>query len=326
MKIGVIRFSSIGDIILCTPLLRWLRENITEAEIIFLTKKSFTNLLKGNPNVDKVLAWDDEEGKHVWKSLPFDFIIDLHNNLRSRRVLLSHWFVPVSRLDKQNIRKALMVVFRNSSLFKCTPITDRIMNTICSLGDCRSFTPTLDYFNFSEPKKVQIPKTYGIIVLGGSFKTKQIPESKIIEIINKGNNNWVLIGGAQDVETATNVVSQCESVKEVVNLVGQISIPESAYLIQRANIVISSDTGMYHIAVALGKQVAVFWGNTVPEMGMLAPVKGIGNVWHYEVGNLGCRPCSKLGFDNCPKGHFRCMMDQNIHPLFVEIEKILEST
>lgn len=326
MKIGVIRFSSIGDIILCTPVLRWLKENITDVEIVFLTKKGFTHLLKGNPHVDKVLAWDEEEDKQIWKNAQFDFIIDLHNNLRSKKALFSHWFVPASRLDKQNIRKTLMVLFKNTSLFKCTPITERIMNTLRPLGELQGFTPTLDFFNISKPQNIKLPSGYGVIVLGGSFKTKQIPSSKIVEIINQQSNNWVLIGGPQDVEAATNVVSECNSVKQVVNLVGQLSIPESAYVIQESNIVITSDTGMYHIAVALGKHVAVFWGNTVPEMGMIAPVKGSGTMAHYEVGDLGCRPCSKLGFDNCPKGHFRCMMDQNIDTLFVEIEKILEYT
>lgn len=326
MKIGVIRFSSIGDIILCTPVLRWLKENISEVEIVFLTKKGFTGLLKGNPNIDNVLAWDDQKDKQIWKKSQFDFVIDLHNNLRSKKALLSHWFVPVSRLDKQNIRKTLMVLLKNTSLFRCTPITERVMNTVRSLGDVQGFMPTLDFFNISQPQNIKLPSSYGVIVLGGSFKTKQIPVSKIIEIINKGNNNWVLIGGPQDVQTAADVLLQCNSEKELVNLVGQISIPESAFCIQGANIIITSDTGMYHIAVALGKQVAVFWGNTVPEMGMLAPVKGSGKMLHYEVGNLGCRPCSKLGFDNCPKGHFRCMLDQNIDPLFVEIEKILEYT
>ena len=80
---------------------------------------------------------------------------------------------------------------------------------------------------------------------------------------------------------------------------------------------------LYHIAVALGKPVAVLWGNTLPEMGMVAPNKESRKMVHMEVENLSCRPCSKLGFDNCPKGHFRCMMDQNIDSLFKEIEKIL---
>ncbi len=323
MRIGIIRFSSIGDIILCTPVFRWLKENISDVEIVFLTKNGFIDLLKDNPNIDKILAWDDPKNRTEWKNYHFDFIIDLHNNLRSRRATLNHWFVPKSRLDKQNIKKTLMVFFRNTKLFECKPITERILQTAESFGDVSSYNSTLDFFNISKPNNVDLPKEYGVIVLGGSFKTKQITAEKVVEIINKGNDNWVLIGGPQDKNIAVAVVENCNDDNSIMNLVGEISIPESAYCIQNSNITVTSDTGMYHIAVALGKPVAVFWGNTVPEMGMVAPNKESGKMIHMEVENLNCRPCSKLGFDNCPKGHFRCMMDQNIDSLFKEIEKIL---
>lgn len=323
MKIGIIRFSSIGDIILCTPIFRWLKDNIADVEVVFLTKKGFTDLLKGNPNIDRILAWDDPQCRQDWKNENFDFIIDLHNNLRSRRATFDHWFVPISRLKKQNLRKTLMVLFKNTKLLECSPITERIMQTVKSLGDVSSYNSTLDFFNLSQPKNIEFPMEYGVIVLGGSFKTKQIPSEKVVDIINKVDNKWVLIGGPQDKNIAASVVENCNVGNSIMNLVGEISIPESAYCIQKSNITITSDTGMYHIAVALGKPVAVFWGNTVPEMGMVAPNKELGKMVHMEVENLSCRPCSKLGFDKCPKGHFRCMMDQNIDSLFKEIEKIL---
>ncbi len=323
MRIGIIRFSSIGDIILCTPVFRWLKENISDVEVVFLTKKGFTDLLKGNPNIDRVLAWDDPKDRTDWKNYHFDFIIDLHNNLRSRRATLNHWFVPKTRLDKQNFRKTLMVLFRNTILFECKPITERIMQTVESLGDVSSYNSTLDFFNISKPDNIYFPKEYGVIVLGGSFKTKQIPAEKVVEIINKDINNWILIGGPQDKNIAASIEKNCSNGNCIINLAGKISIHESAYCIQNSNITVTSDTGMYHIAVALGKPVAVFWGNTVPEMGMVAPNKGLEKMVHMEVRNLSCRPCSKLGFDDCPKGHFRCMMDQKIDSLFEEIEKIL---
>jgi ADP-heptose:LPS heptosyltransferase len=63
-----------------------------------------------------------------------------------------------------------------------------------------------------------------------------------------------------------------------------------------------------HIAAALKKPVVSVWGNTVPAFGMTPYMPGReSNSVILEVNDLRCRPCSKIGFDKCPKGHFQCM-------------------
>ncbi|RTQ44044.1 glycosyl transferase, partial [Hymenobacter gummosus] len=68
-------------------------------------------------------------------------------------------------------------------------------------------------------------------------------------------------------------------------------------------------TGQMHIAAAFRKEIISVWGNTVPEFGMY-PFRT--EFRALEVEGLGCRPCSKIGYEKCPQGHFRCMRDIRI--------------
>jgi heptosyltransferase-2 len=109
----------------------------------------------------------------------------------------------------------------------------------------------------------------------------------------------------------------------VLDLCGKISVNESAAIISRCAAIITHDTGMMHIAAAFGKEILSIWGNTVPALGMtpyLGKKGGRGD--RFEVKGLGCRPCSKIGFGECPKGHFKCMNEQDIPAI---VERLAES-
>ena len=85
---------------------------------------------------------------------------------------------------------------------------------------------------------------------------------------------------------------------------------QSASIVKNAKSILTNDTGLMHIAAAFHKNIVSVWGNTVPELGMYPYLPKEKEKCHIvECKDIKCRPCSKLGFKNCPKKHFRCMME-----------------
>jgi ADP-heptose:LPS heptosyltransferase len=98
----------------------------------------------------------------------------------------------------------------------------------------------------------------------------------------------------------------------VINLCGQLSLAQSASIVGQSARVFTHDTGLMHIAAALRKPIVSIWGSTVPAFGMYPFYPdGLDLNTTLEVKDLSCRPCSKIGYDKCPKGHFRCMVGQD---------------
>lgn len=121
----------------------------------------------------------------------------------------------------------------------------------------------------------------------------------------------VLLGGKEDYDKSSQV---CDVLgKNVFNACGKFNINQSASFVEQAIAIITTDTGLMHIAAALRKKVISVWGNTVTDFGMYPYYPKDKENYHIiEVKNLKCRPCSKLGYKQCPKKHFRCMMDINV--------------
>ena len=308
MKILVVRFSSIGDIVLTTPVLRCLHDQVPGAEIHYLTKQSFVGLLEHNPNVHKVwgLQSSFKELMQQLKTEQFDFIVDLHNNLRSKRVSFA-LRVPYKRVDKLNWAKWKLVKLK-MGVMPDVHIVDRYL-AVAKRFNIINDGKGLDYFIPSETVKPNnLPYRFVCYAIGGQHATKKLPVEKIIELAQMIEGDLVLIGGKEDMEVGRHVSARCSN---VIDLCGALSINQSALVMQHANTVITHDTGMMHIASALKKKVVSIWGNTIPEFGMY-PYKPESSSQQFEVEDLGCRPCSKIGFDVCPKGHFNCMNQQNL--------------
>lgn len=311
MKILVIRFSSIGDIVLTTPVVRCLKQQLPDAEVHFLTKSSFAGLVRDNPFIDKVHVLGDDLGGVIsdLKKEKFDFIADLHHNLRSARVKAALG-VKSKAFNKLNIEKWLLVNLKVNRM-PAAHIVDRYMQTVVSLG-VKYDGGGLDYFI---PEKDQIPVRdfpepfsagYYAFVIGAKHATKRLPDSKIAEIINHINLPVVLLGGKEDQSSAEAIVAQCG--KLIFSACGKYGLNGSASLVQQSKFLITHDTGLMHIAAALRKKIISVWGNTVPEFGMYPFLpSGRGESVIIENKELFCRPCSKIGYDRCPKGHFKCM-------------------
>jgi ADP-heptose:LPS heptosyltransferase len=312
-KILIVRFSSIGDIVLTTPVIRCLKTQ-TNAEIHFLTKESFSGIVSNNPNISKVITIQSKvsEAKEKLLAENYDFVVDLHHNLRTAQVkrLLKK---PSASFPKLNIQKWLLVNARINRLPN-VHIVDRYFETVKSLNVVND-GKGLDYF-IPEKDEVNLsvlPETHQTnfiaITTGAKFNTKQMPVEKIVAIIQRLNRSVVLLGGKEDNERAEKIKSECGDL--VFNACGKFNLNQSASLVRQSQFVISHDTGLMHIAAAFHKTIFSVWGNTVPEFGMTPYQPGEGSKI-IEVKNLDCRPCSKIGYARCPKGHFRCMKDIDV--------------
>jgi heptosyltransferase-2 len=324
VKFLVLRFSSIGDIVLTTPIIRGLKQQVENAEIHFFTKPAFKEILESNPFIDKLYVLEDDLNAQLkeMKKEQYDYIIDLHKNLRTLKVKSELKTISFT-FDKLNFQKWLLVNFK---IDKLPPlhIVDRYYDAV-SVFDVEDDKKGLDYY-IPDKDKVTISsiipvskgKEYITLVLGANHNTKMLTESKIHSILSKLDYPVILLGGKPDYEFGE--VIQNKHPEHVFNACGKLSINQSASIINQSKLVVSPDTGMMHIAAALKKPLISIWGNTIPEFGMY-PYYPNDLSAIFEVKGLPCRPCSKLGYKKCPKKHFRCIEDINPHYI---VEKIKE--
>ena len=328
-KILLIRFSSIGDIVLTSPILRCLKKQLSGVEVHYLTKAGFKDLLLNNPNVDKVYSIQKHinEILSVLKTEQYDYIIDLHHNLRSWQVKTALGKKSFA-FDKLNFEKWLIVNFKINRLPQ-VHIVDRYFETVKSLGVTNDGLG-LDYFikPIDEVAITSLPETHRngfvAIVIGAKHFTKRLPDEKIIEIIHQLNKPVVLLGGKEDRERGKLICEKSGS--NCYNACGKYSLDQSASIIRQSDVVITNDTGLMHIAAAFKKKIISVWGNTIPEFGM-TPYFPVGSLQFtvskiVEVKGLSCRPCSKIGYDKCPKGHFRCMNELNVAEIVDSVKEL----
>lgn len=312
-KFLIIRFSSIGDIVLTTPVIRCLRKQYPTAEIHFLTKYAFKSIVAHNPYINKIHTLGDsfELMLHELATEEYDYIIDLHHNLRTLRIKRHLKNVQSFSFNKLNIEKFILTNFKINTLPK-KHIVDRNLETVKTLGVVNDglgldyFIPTMD-----NVKNDDIPTShmhgYIAVVIGAALATKKLPLHKLKALCSAINHPIILLGGKEDYEDGK-AIAKADEIK-IYNACGKFNLNESADLVKRSKLVITHDTGLMHIAAALQKPVISVWGNTVPAFGMY-PYYGSRSNMHYdvvEINKLWCRPCSKIGYKKCPKGHFKCM-------------------
>ncbi len=207
-------------------------------------------------------------------------------------------------------------------------IVDRYLDTTKTLGIVND-GKGLDYFlppTFALNPNIQLAESYIAFAIGAQHSTKRLPNEKIVDVCKHSAETIVLLGGKEDAENGEWIVQQ--SGNHVINLCGKLNLHESAYAVSKSTKVITHDTGLMHIAAAFQKEIISIWGNTVPEFGM-TPYYGNNEYLiskfekkkktqnsnsqfeirdrQFEIQNLSCRPCSKIGFQKCPLGHFKCM-------------------
>ncbi len=309
LKILIIRFSSMGDIIYTTPVVRCIKEQLKNVELHYLTKPNFKFLVDVNPYIDNLHLLKENLSETITelKNEHFDYVIDLHNSLRSA-IVKARLGVKSSTFKKERIKKWLAINLKINKV-KPTHLVDRYLETVWFLGIRNDEKPMDYYLKGDYTKDALLPlshqKEHVVFIIGAAHFTKRLPNKKVIAICKGINRPIVLLGGA-DVEANGTVVQEAIG-GSVYNACGKLSLNESVFLVKTAVKVIGFDTGLTHIAEAFDKEIVSIWGSTIPELLGVQPYR-VSNFYEASV-DISCRPCSKFGLEKCPKGHFKCMND-----------------
>lgn len=330
-KILVIRFSSLGDVILTTPLLKLLKEKYNGASIDYCTKKQYSQLLLGNPNISSVIEADDElnfsslkELKQTIKSGNYNIIVDAHNNLRTFYLRLFSNAKPLI-FRKYSLRKFLLVKLKINLMKNLPPIVQRYCDIIYENSKgllpeihSESAKPAVD--ELINPLNIPIDKKLICVVPSSAHFTKTYPAEYYIELINKFEKDkccFLLVGKGNDRKNIDIIKSGMGT--NVYDLCDKINVPELAELMKRCVLVIGGDTGPIHIAESAGANIIMLAGSSVREFGFYPQNK---NSVVLENNSLKCRPCSHIGRSECPLGHFKCMRDitsQNLYDTAIRL-------
>jgi ADP-heptose:LPS heptosyltransferase len=322
MRLLFIRFSSIGDIVFTTPAIRCAKQQIPGVEIHFLTKVSMKAVTEANPYIDHFHYFEKDLNATIkdLKAVQFDYVIDLHKNLRSFKIQKA---LGVSCLSYQKLSlRKLLLTKLHINYMPDRHIVDRSLDTLSALGvvnDGRG----LDYFI---PKETKLPSNalpasfesgYIAFVIGASYASKKLPIASLQALCHKIPYPIVLIGGKDD--QAEGAAVEAINPIKIFNACGKFNLHESALLVKQSRTVISHDTGLLYIACAFHKKTVAIWGATSPALQVepyypTAPATYDSKEWYYNaiVSNLPCQPCSNYGTKQCPQGHFACMKKQDL--------------
>lgn len=319
-KILIIRLSSLGDVLLASPLIRNLKQKYPAAIIDFVVRAEFAEIVRFNPNLNRVFIYsrNDGENKALAENLAmqkYSLVLDLQNNLRSA-LLIKKIDAYKKKFNKKTFAKFLLVKFKTNNLINTPPIPVRYASILenFALDDVGLdlFIPDTIESSITEKKKI-----IGFCP-GSKHFTKMWPAEYFILLGNMLIENGFtvcLFGGKEDVILCKHIQSQ---VKDSINLVTENNILQTAKDMQNCSVIVCNDSGLMHTACAIKVPVVAIFGSTVKEFGFF-PYKNKSIVLENNL--LSCRPCSHIGKSHCPKKHFRCMKE--IKPLKV-FESVLE--
>lgn len=324
MKILLLRFSSIGDIVLTTPVIRCLKQQLPSAEIHYLTKVNFRGILETNPYIDKLITFSKSTDEVIseLKKERYDWVIDLHKNIRTARLKATLFRKNIS-FNKINLEKWLAVRTKRKSFLPSVHIVDRYLDSLQKLG-IKNDGKGLDFFIRKEDEITlppEIKNGFVSFAIGAQFATKRMTKEKMKAVLSRLNFPVVLLGGKEDQTIARELISALPG-KIILSFCGDLSLRQSAYVVAQSNVLLTHDTGLMHIGAALKKPIVSVWGNTIPEFGMYPYLPEDASLYDVvEVENLKCRPCSKIGYSSCPKKHFNCMLQQDERKIVSLLEK-----
>ena len=314
MKILIIQTAFIGDVILATPLIEKLKQKFPESDIDFLVRKGNETLLTRHPHLRKVLVFDKRKNKYrnllvlIWKvrAERYEHVINVQRFFTTGILTLFSGAKATTGFDKN----PLSVFFTHSvkhlqkSRDASVHEVHRNLALTAHLTDV-SFTRPKLYPSAADFEKVATDGEYVCIAPASVWFTKQLPDDRWIELINRIPNRFkiYLLGSKNDFPLCKKIAQQSNS-ENVEIVAGNLSFLESAALISEAKMTFTNDSAPAHLASAMNAPVTVFYCSTIPPFGF-GPLSDDSHV--IETGeNLPCRPCGIHGKKHCPLGHFKC--------------------
>ncbi|MFP5385793.1 MAG: glycosyltransferase family 9 protein [Bacteriovoracia bacterium] len=337
MHILLVRFSSMGDVVLQTATVNWLRSLLgKEARFSFVTSSEFVSLIDHHPEIKNVIGFDRRNGEK-WGDLikkidgidnsdPIDLILDLHATLRSFRLKLSYWNIPALTVDKRRWERFLLTKikslrlkrFFDKKVFGLEPQVERILNDFEGIFfDSRARRRTAEFrkgphdelTSLSELPVYPVPGPYIVVAPSASFEFKRWPIERFVDLtrslLEETQFHVVVLAGPQD--------NFCEAFKDLSserlhNLQGKTSLKESMSLIASSKLCVGNDSGMNHIAEAYGVPCLTLFGPTDPRFGF-APH---GTKSRYLSKEMFCKPCSTTGKTPCYRDRHYCMEEISV--------------
>lgn len=341
-KILIIRFSSIGDVILASPLIRCLRAAYPHAQIDFLVKSDYAELVKFNPHLNRVIELKTAESAELRalrkkiQDQQYDVILDIHNSLRSRYIRALTGARIVSVVNKYIVKRFLLVNFKLNLYRRELSVAERYLRTARRLGVFND-KKGLEVFvpdgisqgvktRLSKSKVADHPLVVGFSPTANHF-TKRWLQERYVELgarLAKERNAKILIfGGKEDAEYCGDIAHMINSLRTSTaaeSFAGSFSLLETAAALDACHLVVTNDTGIMHLAAARRRNVVAIFGSTVQQFGFF-PYGTEAIV--VEKKELACRPCSHIGREQCPKGHFKCMKEIHVEDVLEAAEQLL---
>ncbi len=307
-KVLIIRLSSLGDILLTTPLVRILKKKFRNVSLDFVIKAQYRDTLKLNPHISELFLYEKEKEKisELIAGLAqngYDAVIDLQNNFRSveiRRAVQVENYI----FNKRTTDKFLLVNFKINRLKDAPQIPERY---IAAVPGVQPDNEGLELYTENEVSSILNGKDNLIGFAPGSRHfTKMWPKSyyeQLGNLLSDKGYTIVLFGGSDDIPVCTEI---SRNIKEAINLCSKDHLLQTAADMKKCRAIVCNDSGMMHTACSAKVPVLAFYGSTVKEFGF-TPYKNRNLI--LENNSLTCRPCSHIGRERCPKGHFRCMLE-----------------
>ncbi|MBU4486619.1 MAG: glycosyltransferase family 9 protein [Candidatus Delongbacteria bacterium] len=333
MKILILRFSSMGDIILATPVLDVLKRDYPNSEIDWVVNKKFEDAVNTNPLINKLMIFKDKFGlkkiKDDISATNYDFIFDLHKN--SKTNYLTKDKKNVYRYNKRVFDRFMLVHFKKSYK-EILPVTKMYFYALEKAGIETSGKWKL---RFGLVKDIEIKTVnkydlhnlnYIAIIPGASYTTKMWPKEYFKELVNKiisskSINKKIIIIGKGSAEEALGKFISEKIESDCIDLTGKLNLQETAAVLKYADLVVTNDNGPMHLAECFNKKIIAVFGSTTEEFGFFPY-----STKYKAIENLGlkCRPCTHFGRKKCPKGHFKCMMDILPEAVYQEVIELLK--
>ena len=308
VKILILQFASIGDVVLTTPVVRCLKQQMPNAVVHFSTRRAYQPIIAHNPYIFQAHFLDENLLTLIrqLRAEQFDYVIDLQNTFTTGLIKAALGCRSYS-VEKQTFRQWLYIRWKINAMPE-QHVVDRYMATVQPLS-VENDGQGLDYFipYKDEVETDWLPETHQrdfvAFAIGGQSLTRRLPVLRLIELCLKINYPIVLLGDKSDRKVGDEIV-RAVGEQQIYNGCGHYNLNQSASLLQRARVVFSHDTGLMHIAAAFRKKVYSIWGSSTPQFGFY-PYK-TPHV-RLETSGLGCRPCSAIRSGTCPMKHFKCM-------------------